>query len=218
MQYNSMQLYSLHPHFDSLQTTHGDPALSSIYGAGCIVNPKVCFVFMNPTGRNLSAKKDREGLRAPWLGFKQVWQMFWELGLISTELYLKTQATALSWSPAFVEELFEHLAKQWVYITNLAKCTQPDAAALKDSVFKAYLPLMHEEISIIKPERIITFGNQVTSVLLGRNISVSQYENAESFEKLTIGNETYKIYPCWYPVGIGYRNMGKAVARIKAII
>lgn len=213
-----MQLSHLHDSFDQLQTTHGDPALSSIYWAGCITNPKVCFIFMNPTGRNISAKKERGWLRAPRLGFKQVWQMFFELGLISQELYLKTQATALSWSPAFVEELFSYLAEQWVYITNLAKCTQADAAALKDAVFKAYLPLMHEEINIIKPKKIITFGNQVTSVLIWKNISVSQYENRDHFEELTIGNETYKIYPCWYPVGIGYRNMGKAVARIKGMI
>jgi len=62
--------------------------------------------------------------------------------------------------------LYRHLAAQSIYITNLAKCTQTDAAALKDYVFKEYLPLMHEEISSIKPDKIITFGNQVSSVLL----------------------------------------------------
>lgn len=213
-----MQVAQLHSKFDTLQQTHGDPTLSSIYWAGCVTNPKVCFIFMNPTGRNISAKHEREGMRAPRLGFKQVRLMFFELGLISQELYLKTQAAALSRSPDFVEELFAYLAKQGVYITNLAKCTQSDAAALRDSVFKAYLPLMHEEITIIKPERIVTFGNQVTSVLLEKSISVSNYENIDSYEELIIGNETYKIYPCRYPVGIWYRNMGKAVTRIKEII
>lgn len=213
-----MQVEQLHHTYDTLQQTFWDPTLSSIYWAGCISRPKICFVFMNPTGRNISAKHEWQGIRAPWLGFKQVWQMFFELGLISQELYLKTQATALSWSPDFVEELYGHLVGQGVYITNLAKCTQSDAASLKDSVFKAYLPLIHEEISIIEPIKIITFGNQVSSILLGKAISAGNYQDVERFEEVMIGNKTYKIYPCRYPVGIGYRNMRKAVTRIKSII
>ncbi len=213
-----MQLTKLHPHFDRLQQQYGDKSLSAIYWAGCIEKPKVCFVFMNPTGRNVSAQPEWEGIRAPWLGFKQVWKLFFELDLISKELYLQTQGSAIGRTPDFVEKLFGELANKRVYVTNLAKCTQADAAALRNNVFREYLELMHQEIEMLQPENIITFGNQVTSILADKNVSVSNYENIDQHEKLIIGNQTYKIYPCRYPVGMGYRNKDKAMERIRSIL
>lgn len=38
------------------------------------------------------------------------------------------------------------------------------------------------------------------------------------FDKFTIKNKSYKIFPVWYPVGIGSMNKHKAIARLKAII
>jgi hypothetical protein len=46
---------------------------------------------------------------------------------------------------------------------------------------------------------------------------VSKYEAAE-YEEMTIGEKQLKVYPCWYPVGQGYRNIDKAKQRIQAIL
>ena len=61
--------------------------------------------------------------------------------------------------------LYEHVAVRGLFITNLASCTQPDARHLPDAVFRDYLPIMYDEILKANPRRIITFGNQVSSIL-----------------------------------------------------
>ena len=75
-----MQIKSLHKKIDLLQLLYGDSSLQAIYGAGCINKPKIMFIFMNPTARNITADKNWRGLRAPWLGTKNVWGIFYKLG------------------------------------------------------------------------------------------------------------------------------------------
>ena len=48
-----MILSDLNKEYDKLQKKYGDKRLDSIYNGGCISNPDICFVFMNPTGRNI---------------------------------------------------------------------------------------------------------------------------------------------------------------------
>jgi len=52
-----MQIEKLHKQFDRLQNKYGDKTLNSVYGAGCIKNPNICFVFMNPTARSIATNK-----------------------------------------------------------------------------------------------------------------------------------------------------------------
>ncbi len=162
-----MQIEELKAGFDTLQKRFGDPALSSIYGAGCVRNPEVCFVFMNPTGKNVAADPAWEGLRAPWIGTKNVWKLFAALNLISNDLFDAIQIMhATEWTPSFAERVYQQLADRKLYITNLSKSTQTDARPLPNSVFQEYLPGFHQELRTIQPKRIITFGNQVSSILL----------------------------------------------------
>lgn len=60
------------------------------------------------------------------------------------------------------------------FITNLGKCTRVDARVFPNSVYSQYLDLLCKEIEIINPKAIITLGNQVSSIVLDKNISVSQ--------------------------------------------
>ncbi len=212
-----LQLTKLHKTFDTLQQQYWEKTLRSVYGAGCISRPKYCFIFMNPTARNISCQDTWNGIRAPRIGLKQTRSMFHKLGLITDEFFAKTQLHAQTRTPAFTNEIYSHLASQWVYITNLAKCTQSDAKWLHNSFFEAYLPSIHEEIHQLQPEKIITFGNQVSSVLLQKPITVSTYDN-NAYETYTINNTSHKIYPCRYPVGMWYRNIHKAIARIQSIL
>jgi len=212
-----MQLNILHNEFDILQKKYGDINLDSIYGAGCIKNPDIMFIFMNPTGRNISSQKDWKGIKAPWLGTKQVWDMFNSLNYISDNTYLSIKNRKPNeWNIEFTHNLYTEIANNRIYLTNLAKCTQIDARPLSNTVFKEYLELMYREIDSICPKYIISFGNQVSSILLKKNISVSKY-SIEEYEELKIDNRKYLVYPTYYPVGQGRRNMGKAIERIKLI-
>jgi len=211
------QVKKLHKKFDALQSKHGDPILSSVYGAGCIKNPQVCLVFMNPTMRNTSSLKDWKGLRAPWIGTKNIWNLLSKINLFDNKLNKEIQKkTAKEWSPDFSKKVYTEVAKRKLYITNLSKATQLDARALKDSVFREYLQSLGEELSAINPKIIITFGNQVSSILLNENIKVSECRKQEY--KLNVKNKIYSVYPVFYPVGQGMRNIKKAIGDLKHII
>jgi DNA polymerase len=171
---------------------------------------------MNPTARNVSAAKGWKGLRAPWLGTKNVWKLFALIGIISDKLNKEIQSKKPDkWNPEFSGKVYKEVKKNRCFITNLAKCTKKDAAHLPDSVFKGYRGLMLEEIRLLDPKIIISFGNQVSSILLDKSINVSK-ERKKSHD-LAIKDKRYNVYPVYYPVGQGMRNMGKAIEDINYI-
>jgi len=212
-----LQLDHLYPHRQKLQKKHGEKSLFAIHGAGCIDKPDICFVFMNPTGKNISSTKHWKGIRAARLGTKNVWKIFLASNIISQKTFqyiqiLKTNER----TEEFAEKLYAEIAEKKIYITNLAKCTQIDARPLSDKVFKDYLACTLEELAILQPKHIITLGNQVSSVLLEKNIKVSEYKPGQ-YEILTIKNKEYRVYPVFYPVGQWTRNMPQAIKSIKKV-
>ena len=213
-----IQIPKLFPAFDKLQHIHGDSNLLSVYGAGCKKNPKLFLLFMNPTGRNVSCIPWWKWLRAPRLWTKNIWKLLSALWAISPTSYehiqkLKPQER----TEQFSLDLYTEIANNGIYISNLAKCTQTDARPLPDSVFKEYLSLIYDEIDYIKPQHIVTFGNQVSSIVLNKKITVSAYQD-DNYEELTIKKQLYKIYPTYYPVGQWMRNLPNAIARIQKIL
>ena len=212
-----MQIKKLFKKFDELQIVYGDKNLNAIYGAGQTKKPKLCLVFMNPTGRNIASEKTWTGLRAQWIGTKNVWKMFYQLGFLNKELFEEVNKRKPNdWDYDFAEKVYGKVSDSSIYITNLSKATQIDARPLKNDTFKKYLNLFKEEMSIIKPKIIITFGGQVSSVLLGKNIKISEYR--KKYEILENNGSTFKIFPVFYPVGQGMRNMEKAKEDINWVI
>ena len=200
--------------YDKMQKKYGDPKLDSINFGGCTDNPDVCFVFMNPTARNITSSKEWKGIKSPWVGTKNVWDLFNKLGLIDNDIYSKIKSIKGSeWTYEFAEEVYGQVAKNKFYITNLAKCTQIDARPLPDSVYKDYLNLFMKEMEIVNPKVIILFGNQVSSVVLGEKISVSQVRKQEFTLK-----KKFKCYSVYYPVGNGRFNMDKSIEDILYIM
>lgn len=215
-----LQLESLFPELDQLHATYGSKTLASIYGGGQITNPRVCLIFMNPTAKNVAAQPGWTGLRAPWIGTKKVWVMLHKLGLLkNADLVEKIQALApREWDPRFAEQVYQEVATESLYVTNIAKCTQDDARSLPDSVFRAYRNSMLTELELINPKYIITFGNQVSSILLQKPVSVSNYLNDEGERLLVNSQLNFNIFPTYYPIGHGTMNMPKAISRIEQIL
>lgn len=212
-----MKLEDLNKYYDKLQKKYGAKELDSIYNGGCTNNPDICFVFMNPTGRNIASLKSWKGLKSPWIGTKNIWDLFYALDLVDDNIYQKIKAIKGSeWTEKFASLVYEDVEKHKFFITNLGKCTQVDARVLKDSVFLEYLEYLKKEFNIVKPKVIILFGNQVSSIVLNEKISVSQVRK-KSFIR-NINGEEYKFYSVYYPIGNGRFNIDKSIEDIKWII
>ena len=211
-----MELQDLKIKYDKLQKKYGAKELDSIYNGGCKENPDICFVFMNPTGRNIAASKEWKGIKSPWIGTKNVWDLFYKIDLIDEKIYTEIKSIKGSeWTEEFAEKVYEDVKKHKYFITNLGKCTQVDARELPNSVFEEYLDLLKQEIEIIKPRVVILFGNQVSSIVLNQKISVSKCR--KQLFKSVINGKEYDFYSVYYPVGNGRFNMDKAIEDIKYI-
>ena len=207
-----MMLEELYEKYDRLQKKYGEKSLHSIYFGGKKENPSICFVFMNPTAGNIAAEKDWDGPRYPWLGTKNIWKLFNKLELLDDNILEEIESKKkLDWTKEFSEKVYKNIENHDIYITNLAKCTQIDARPLKDDYYKAYLKLFMKEMSIVKPKRIVLFGNQVSSIVLGEKIKVSEVRR-KKFEC-----NGYEMYSVFYPVGNGRFNMDKSIEDISYI-
>ncbi len=214
MKYN--QIKDLYKEYDKLQKKYGDKSLDSIYNGGCEQNPDICFVFMNPTMRNIAAEKSWIGPKHPWIGTKNIWTLFKKLDLLDEDIFREIRAKkGNEWDYDFADKVYDNVKKHKYFITNLGKCTQVDARPLPDSVFLEYKKYLEYEFNIVKPKVIILFGNQVSSIVLEEKISVSNVRKKE-YRKV-INGEEFIFYSVYYPIGNGSFNVDKAIEDIKWI-
>ncbi len=161
--------------------------------------------------------KSWEGIRSPWLGTKNIWDLFYSLNLMEEKIYQEIKKKkGNDWTPLFAKKVYEEVKKHKYFITNLGKCTQIDARPLPDSVYKEYLELLKNEIEIINPKVIVLFGNQVSSIVLNEKISVSLCRRKKFIRE--INGKKYKFFSVFYPVGNGRFNIAKSIEDIKWII
>ena len=203
--------------YDELQKTYGSKDLNSVYGYGENSNPRVALVFMNPTKRNIATDKSWKGLRAQWLGTKQIWEFLAKCKLFSSNINEEIKSKKpKDWTPEFCEYVYAEVKKQGLWITNLAKCTQNDARPLPDNIFIQYKDLLKEELKLINPQKIFFFGNQVSSIMLEQPVTVSTIRQKKF--TLEINGKEFESYALFYPVGNGRFNQHKAVEDIKEIL
>ena len=137
---NKMKIEELKKEYDKLQTKYGAKQLDSIYNGGCEENPNVCFVFMNPTGKNIASDKSWEGRKSPWLGTKNIWKLFYKVNLLSEDILNQiNEKKPKDWDYQFCDYVYDEISKNKVFITNLGKCTQIDARPLPNEVLKNIL-------------------------------------------------------------------------------
>lgn len=212
-----MDVRTLNKEYDKLQLKYGSKELNSIYNGGWEEKPKVCFIFMNPTGRNIASLKGWNGRRRPWIGTKNIWKLFYNINLLDKNIYEEIiRRKPNEWDESFADLVYENVSKHRYFITNLGKCTQIDARPIPNYIYKKYLDLLYEEIKIINPKKIIVFGNQVSSIFLGEIINVSKCRR--QVYKKTIDGMSYDVYPTYYPVGNGMRNIDKVIEDLKYIL
>ncbi len=208
-----MNLEDLKNEYEIMQQQYGDKNLKSINFGGCETNPDICFVFMNPTSKNIASDPSWEGIRAPWIGTKNIWDLFVAINMFDTDIYNEIKnKKAKDWNKEFAESVYNEVKRNKMFITNLGKCTQIDARPIQNSVYEEYLNLLEKEIEIVNPKVIVLFGNQVSTVFLKEKISVSQCRKKEYIKN--INGKEYKCYPIFYPVGNGRFNIDKSIEDI----
>ena len=105
-----MNLKDLNKEYDKLQSEYGAQELDSIYNGGCTNHPNICFVFMNPTGKNIATSKSWNGLKAPWIGTKNIWDLFYQINLLDKEIYDQIKdRKGTEWTELFAEKVYQEV-------------------------------------------------------------------------------------------------------------
>lgn len=197
-----------------------DNTLQPILGGGRTCKPKVMFVFINPTGRNLSSDRQWKGPRFPFIGTAQVWRIFHRAGLFDDELmeYINSKR---EWSLEFTGRVLHFLGEKSFYFTNLVKRTGRDATLPDSEKIRLFLPILEKEIEIVHPRYIVAFGLIPFESIARRNITLRDYYSKAMRAKrlipfeVGIGSRVRKVIPCYFPVGRG--NPEKAVELLRLV-
>lgn len=197
-----------------------DNTLQPILGGGRTCKPKVMFVFINPTGRNISSDREWQGPRFPFIGTAQVWRIFHRAGLFDDGLmdYINNNR---EWSLEFTDKVLRFLKEKSFYFTNLVKWTGHDATLPNSEKIRLFLPILEKEIEIVQPGYIVAFGLLPFESIARRNITLRDYYSEAMRAKrvvpfeVAIGSMTRKVIPCYFPVGRG--NPEKAVDLLRLV-
>jgi len=197
-----------------------DNKFAPILGNGKTNKPKIMFVFINPTARNISSDKSWRGPRFPFIGTKQIWKVFYRAGLFNKELIDKIN-TSSDWSVEFTNQVLRFLRNKQIYLTNIVKWTGHDAALPNSEKIRMFLPVLRKEIEIVKPRYIVAFGLIPFESLTKSKIRLSgYYERATKSKTLTtyhirVGDFKARVIPCYFPIGRG--NPERAIELLKLV-
>jgi uracil-DNA glycosylase len=213
------QLAALWKDVDDLNKRHFPSTLMPIVGGGKTRKPKIMFIFINPTARNISSDPAWNGPRFPFVGTKQVWRIFHRAGMFDDELMEKINKSP--WTVEFTNRVLKYLQTSSIYLTNIVKWTGQDAALPDSKKVDLFLPLLKKEIAIVRPDCIVTFGLIPFEKLAGKKIRLSEYyakvmrtRKLQPYE-IAIGSFKTKVIPCYFPVGRG--NPRRATELLKMV-
>ncbi len=194
--------------------------LAPIMGNGKTENPKFMFVFINPTSRNTSSNPKWQGPRFPFIGTKQIWRIFYHAGIFNSNLMQEIESGSI-WDIEFTIKVLDFLKSMDFYFTNLVKWTGKDATLPNSEKINRFLPILINEIEIVKPKYVVTFGLIPFQSLTKSTIKLgSYYSETMKAKKLKIyetriGKTAVKIIPCYFPIGRG--NPKRAVDILKLL-
>lgn len=220
-----LQLAQINEQVEAISQRHyADHQLDAVSGAGSIDHPRLALVFINPTHRNISTDKMWRGLKAPWIGCANIWQMFADSTLIDTSLNQKIQRARANWSESFAREVYNHIAARGLYITNIVKWAGLDARLPERDKVRLYSPILIEELQLIRARYVVTFG-QLTFDSMLRELHVKSSQSFGALNERMLGSgqiesvqtEVGEVVPCYFPVGQGTKNKAKAIEILKLV-
>ena len=154
------------------QTT-GDLSWNTIppvWSGGQSYHPKLALVFVNPTYRNQAAAEGwPDEYRAPHIGFKRIWKFLAECGLYPDNVIPMLPEDG-KWTQDDASQLYWFAADAGLYITNLVKACRTTSAMPTTTYAREWLPLLQQELAIVRPQYIVTMGGLVSSLVLGKPI------------------------------------------------
>jgi len=195
--------------------------LMPIPGGGEVNNPKYMFVFINPTIRNQSTNPEWKGIRAPFIGTKNIWRIFHKAGHFKTELMQEIEKRKF-WDEAFAQKVYSFLKAKSFNFTNIVKWAGENADLPNREKIKIFLPTLIKEIEIVQPQNIITFGLIPYEALTQRKIKLEKYYqdcmrvNKVAVTKIPTGRVQTNIITCYFPIGRG-KNPKRAVELLKLL-
>ncbi len=214
-------LTDLYNHIIELNKKHfPNSSLMPIPSGGELNIPKYMFVFINPTIRNISTNPNWKGIRAPFIGTKNIWRVFHKAGQFENNLMLEIEKRK-TWDESFAKKVYDFLKSKSFNFTNIVKWAGENADLPNRVKIKIFLPSLIREIEIVKPQNIITFGLIPYEALTLQKIKLEEYyQNCMRNEKaskteVTIGRIQTNIIPCYFPIGRG--NPKRAVEILKLL-
>ncbi|MCK4967858.1 MAG: hypothetical protein KAS12_02280 [Candidatus Aenigmarchaeota archaeon] len=188
--------------------------LKHILGGGKFKRPQFLFLFINPTHSNIASHQDYQGKRRfPFIGVRHFYRLLSMAGFMDKAIIEKIYKR--KWQTNDENIIEQSLIKNNVYITNLIKCTQSNPDNPKKQIINDDFSLIQEEIKIVSPKYIVTFGNLVFKAITNRSIVLKDCLKAmkvnkyQPFKSIAILGKKYNVLPCYFPIGRG--NPKKAV-------
>ncbi len=190
--------------------------LRHILGGGKFARPKLLFLFINPTHLNLSSHQDYKGKRRfPFIGVRYFWKLMSQAGFISNKLIERIYKTG--WLTEYENGIERELIDNDIYITNLVKCTQSNPDNPNKDIISQDLGYLIQEIDLVNPKFVITFGKLPTEVLTNKTIKLADYYDdvKRSRYKPIKSPNNFSVLPCYFPIGRG--NPLKAIEILRYI-
>lgn len=181
--------------------------LQHILGGGAFDKPDYFFVLINPTYRNITSNPDHRGIRIPFMGVSNFWRVLVESGYLPKDLYRTTEKKC--WEAGDIETVAAALKEARLYLTNLVKCCGADASLPNKERIKHQAGFLMEEVRIVEPKLIITFGLLPFQMLTGKMIKLSdhldraRWGSLDLYKSIPIGGSSYEVFPTFFPVGRG---------------
>jgi uracil-DNA glycosylase family 4 len=181
--------------------------LQHILAGGQDEGPRIMFVFINPTHRNISSRPGYEGPRIPFLGTREIWNVFVKAGLLGNDFKRVPNG---QWSQELIAKVIGAVKNEGFYFTNIVKCTEPSSKLPSRRKVRGKLPLFEREVAMVKPDLIVTFGIIPFEALTQTKIKLSEHydkqkssTNLLTYRNALIGGRSCDVFPCYFPVGRG---------------
>ena len=202
-------------------------AIPPVWSGGLADRPRLALVFINPTAGNQAARDGWPAeYRAPHLGRHRMWDFLTGCGLIP-RLIVPPDG---EWTLGVARNVCESAAYAGLYVTNLVKACRTTAAMPTARYARGWLPLLREELGIVDPERVVTMGGLVTSLLLGKPFRVGDaWRHLETTrtvlelpychpgcEPRGTGGGCLRIVPSYFPSGRGVPARARAIISMLA--